>query len=199
MTSKTDKKPAAKKVQDTKAAPKAAATETKPKTKVVKPKAKVVVDNAKRARDAKISKEKLREKARKNLKNILKNGKRTRSGKIHTSVHFRVKKPLELPKAPKYVRHSVPKSRALDKYEVLKHPLTAGEGVLKLIEEQNTIIFITALSSSKRQIKKAFESMYETKVEKVRTVIRSTGDKKAFIKLPKDVEAVELATKIGIC
>lgn len=167
------------------------------KEKVVRKKVKA--DPLKRANDAKISKEKQRAKAVQSIKNLLKKGKRPSARKIWHNTRFHRPRTLELPKQPKYPRHSVPQSKALDKYQILKYPLTAGEGVLKLIEEQNTLIFLTDLSASKRQIKQAFEKMYNTKVELVRTQIRPTGDKKAFIKIPKEIEAVELATKIGIC
>jgi large subunit ribosomal protein L23Ae len=153
----------------------------------------------KRQNDAKISKEHQTKKALNKIKSLLKSGKRPSARKIWHNTHFRRPATLRLAKAPKYARSSVEKNKGLDRYQILKYPLTAGEGVLKLIEEQNTIIFLTDLHASKKQIKKAFEKMYDTKVELVRTQIRSTGDKKAFIKIPKEIEAVELATKIGIC
>jgi len=40
--------------------------------------------------------------------------------------------------------------------------------------------------------------MYEIKADKINTLIRPDGEKKAFIKLPKDVEAMDVAAKIGI-
>merc|ERR1719487_637792 len=198
MTSNTKPKAttgAKKAEQKPKQAP--AATDKAAKAKPMRKKVKA--DPLKRANDAKIVKENQKKKALTQIKSLLKKGKRPSARKIWHNTQFRRPVTLRLPKAPKFARSSVTKSRAMDKYQILKYPLTAGEGVLKLIEEQNTIIFMTDLNSTKKQIKQAFEKMYDTKVELVRTQIRSTGDKKAFIKIPKEIEAVELATKIGIC
>lgn len=143
-------------------------------------------------------KSELGKKAEKELKSLLSKGKKPRAGKVWHTVHFRRPKTLILRKAPKYPRHSVPKTRALDKYQMLRYPVTT-ETIMKLIEEQNTIVFITDNRATKPQIKKAFGEMYGVKVETVRTLIKPDGEKKAFIKLPQDVEAVEIASKIGIC
>jgi large subunit ribosomal protein L23Ae len=188
---KAEPKKTQTKAKEPAAATEKAATKEKPVRKSKK------VDPLKRANDAKVSKESQKQKALAKIKTLLKKGKRPSARKIWHNTQFRRPRTLQLHKAPKYARHSVPQSKALDRYQILKYPLTAGEGVLKLIEEQNTIIFMTDLHSSKKQIKQAFEKMYDTKVELVRTQIRPTGDKKAFIKIPKDIEAVELATKIG--
>jgi ribosomal protein L23 len=66
------------------------------------------------------------------------------------------------------------------------------------IEYKNTLVFIVDKNATKKQIRNAFKTMYSTKVEKVRTLVRATGEKKAYIKLAKGAEAVEVASKIGI-
>ena len=40
--------------------------------------------------------------------------------------------------------------------------------------------------------------LYEIKVEKVNTLIRPDGVKKAYVKLKPDFEALDVANKIGI-
>lgn len=143
-------------------------------------------------------KSELTKKAAKNLQNILKQGKKPRKGKVWSNVHFHKPRTLIRPTAAKYPRRSIPKRTALDKYAVLRYPVTT-ETIMKLIEEQNTIVFVADSRSTKPEIKKAFSEMYGVKVAKVRTLIKPTGEKKAFIKLPADVEAVDVAGKIGIC
>lgn len=111
---------------------------------------------------------------------------------------FRRPRTLRLPKNPRYPHRGIPKRRAMDKYAILKTPITS-DSAMKAIEEHNTLVFLVNRNANKKQIRNAFKRMYDVKVEKCRTLIRPTGEKKAFIKLPPDVEAVDVATKIGIC
>ena len=59
----------------------------------------------------------------------------------------------------------------LDKYRVIRHPLTS-ESAMKLIEENNTLTFIVDVLSNKRQIRSAVETLYDVEVSKVNTLIR---------------------------
>jgi len=40
--------------------------------------------------------------------------------------------------------------------------------------------------------------MYEINAVKINTLVRPDGQKKAYIRLPSDTEALEVANKIGI-
>lgn len=131
------------------------------------------------------------------VQKALKEGKNPTQRKVWTNVIFRRPKTLRNPKAPKYPKSGVTKRNKMDKYAVLKHPLNS-ESVMRAIEDQNTLIFITDVKASKKQIRNAFKRMYDVKVDKVRTLIRPTGEKKAFIKLAKEGEALEVANKIGV-
>jgi large subunit ribosomal protein L23Ae len=120
--------------------------------------------------------------------------------KVWNNVVFRRPRTQRLPKQPKYPRRGVQKRNKMDKFAVLKYPLQS-ENVMRLIEEQNTLVFIVNLKSGKKQIKTAFKQMYDAKVETVRTLIRPTGEKKAFIKLVKkegSPQAIDVASKIGL-
>ena len=70
---------------------------------------------------------------------------------------------------------------------------------MKFVEDFNTLVFVVDHRATKKQINRAFSKMYNEKVERVRTLIRPTGDKKAFIKLPSSSEASDVANRIGIC
>ena len=85
----------------------------------------------------------------------------------------------------------------MDKFAVVKKPLTS-ETAMKKIEDNNTLVFIVDLRANKRQIKTAVSSLYDVKVVRVNTLIRPDGQKKAFVKLAKDSDALEVANKIGI-
>ncbi|MEM4605534.1 MAG: 50S ribosomal protein L23 [Candidatus Pacearchaeota archaeon] len=72
----------------------------------------------------------------------------------------------------------------------------ATEKVVKMIESDNTLCFITDRKTRKEEIKKEVEILFDVKVEKVRTMIK--GNKKiAYVKLKKEFSAADVATKIG--
>ncbi len=73
-----------------------------------------------------------------------------------------------------------------------------SEKALKLMEDENTLTFIVRLDVSKHQIKQAVEKMLGVKVTKVRTLITSKGEKKAYVKLAKEYSASEIASRLGI-
>lgn len=75
-------------------------------------------------------------------------------------------------------------------------PITTEKAVM-LIESRNILTFKTDREKTKEQIKKEIEELFEVKIEKVRTLIRS-GKKYAYVKLKKEFPAIDLATKLGL-
>ena len=120
-----------------------------------------------------------------------------RAKKVYTTVHFRRPKTLCLPKSPKYPRRSVPHVSKLDEFAIVRYPLTT-ESAMKKIEDNNTLVFIVDVRANKPQIKAAIQKLYSVKPMKVNTLIRPDGLKKAYVRLPKDVDALDIASKIGI-
>lgn len=82
-------------------------------------------------------------------------------------------------------------------HSILKYPLTT-ESAMKKIEDNNTLVFIVDLRSNKRQIKQAIHAMYDVEVQKVNTLIRPDGQKKAYVRVKKDQDALDIASKINI-
>ncbi|KAL6065938.1 Ribosomal protein rpl23a [Balamuthia mandrillaris] len=123
------------------------------------------------------------------------NTKSTR--KIRTKTHFYRPKTLRLPRSPRYPRKSVPRQNKLDQYRVLQHPLTT-ESAMKKIEDNNTLVFIVDLKANKGQIREAVKKMYDIKAEKINTLVRPDGKKKAYVRLTPDYDALDVANKIGI-
>lgn len=105
-------------------------------------------------------------------KKVLK-GSHGKAVKVRTKVHFYKPKTLELARAPKYARKAAPSRNKLDKYRIIKSPLTT-ESAMKKIEDHNTLVFLVDLKSNKRQIKDAIKELYDIKVAKVNTLIRYT-------------------------
>ena len=75
-------------------------------------------------------------------------------------------------------------------------PLVTEKAVM-LIESQNVLIFETEKESTKEQVKKEIEDLFEVKVEKIRTLI-ILNKKHTYIKLKKEFHALDLATKLGL-
>jgi len=54
------------------------------------------------------------------------------------------------------------------------------------------------IRANKNQIKHAVKRMYDIQTQKVNTLVRPDGKKKAFVRLTSDIEALDVANKIGI-
>jgi len=84
----------------------------------------------------------------------------------------------------------------MDPYRVIVNPLNT-ETAMKKIEENNTLVFIVDLKSNKRQIKQAVKTLYDVQAAKINTLIRPDGSKKAYVRLTSEVDALDIANKIG--
>merc|ERR1712174_112083 len=105
--------------------------------------------------------------------------------KVRTSVKFYRPQTFRPARAPKYPRKSTPSRNRMDAYNIIKHPLTT-ESAMKKIE------------ANKHQIKSAVKKLYDINISKVNTLVRPTGDKKAYVRLAPDYDALDVANKIGI-
>jgi large subunit ribosomal protein L23Ae len=117
--------------------------------------------------------------------------------KVRKSVHFYLPKTRKTAKAPKFPRKSVPNVNKMDKYRIVVSPLTT-EAAMKKIEDINTLAFVCDVLATKKQIKDSVESLYDVKVQSVNTLIRPDGKKKAYVRLTKDFDALDVANRIGI-
>ena len=72
------------------------------------------------------------------------------------------------------------------------------EKSLRLMEEENKLIFEVSLSSNKSSIKKDLEEMYDVKVDKVNTLINPYAKKIAFVKFNEESPAVDLASELKL-
>merc|ERR1712226_538949 len=130
-------------------------------------------------------------------KKIVKGTHGTRVKKVRTTVQFKRPKTFRPARKPKYPRKSTPARNRLDAYNIIKHPLTT-ESAMKKIEDNNTLVFITNMKANKHQIKSAVKKLYDINVAKVNTLIRPDGQKKAYVRLAPDYDALDVANKIGI-
>lgn len=121
--------------------------------------------------------------------------KRTR--KVRTSASFRRPHTRILQRKPKCPKRSVPHRPRLDRFSTIKHPLTT-ESAMKKIEDNNTLVFIVDIKANKIQIEQAVKKLYQIGVQSVNTLIRPDGQKKAYVRLAPDYDALDVANKIGI-
>lgn len=185
-------KPAApaKKAEAGKAAPKQVAKPAKPAAAPAK---------AKVPAKPKVSKSAAAQKAQaaKAQKKVSKGTHEKRSRKVWTTTRFRRPKTKTLPRNPKYPRRSVPHRPRLDKFSIIKHPLTT-ESAMKKIEDNNTLVFLVDLKATKNHVKTAVKKLYDIDVAKVNCLVRPDGLKKAYVRLASDYDALDVANKIGI-
>jgi large subunit ribosomal protein L23Ae len=115
--------------------------------------------------------------------------------KIRTSTTFHRPKTLKLPRKPKYQRKAIHSQPRLDAFAVIRFPLNS-ESAMKKIEETNTLVFVVDVKANKYQIKQAIKKLYDVDTLKVNTVVRPDGTKKAYVRLPADVDALNTANKV---
>lgn len=82
-------------------------------------------------------------------------------------------------------------------YQVIISPIST-EAVFDQIEDDNKLVFFVHRKANKHVIRAAFKELFEIEPLRVNTLITPTGKKKAFIKLPKDVIALDIATDFGM-
>lgn len=74
----------------------------------------------------------------------------------------------------------------------------ATEKAINLISKRNTLTFIVDKDMSKQQIKKDMEESYAVKVTGVNVLHTFQGKKKALVRLSKESNAMDVASKLKI-
>lgn len=72
------------------------------------------------------------------------------------------------------------------------------EKAFRLAEKENTLTVIVPRSANKKMIKDYIEKAYKVKVVSVRTLITMEGEKKAYVRLSSENNAMELLTNLGL-
>ena len=76
--------------------------------------------------------------------------------------------------------------------------IVVTEKALRLAEKENKITLIVDRGATKKQIAEEVERLYNVKVEKVNTLITPRGEKKAYVKLTKEHNAMDLLSELGV-
>ena len=69
---------------------------------------------------------------------------------------------------------------------------------MKKLKDNNTLVFIVNVKTNKHQIKEALEKLYDIDVAKVHTLTRPDREKKAYVCLAPDYDALDVANKIRV-
>ena len=80
---------------------------------------------------------------------------------------------------------------------VVLEKVKATEKIVRMIESENLIAFETDRKTTKDEIAKEVEELFDVKVASVRTLTRK-NKKVAYVKLNKDFVAADVAAKLGI-
>ena len=122
--------------------------------------------------------------------------------KIHHKLRFYRPKTRETKSVPRVLKSFASEIRrkekqTLDHNKILLQPISSDKNIHKM-EKQNTLTFLVGENTNKGQIKAAFAKLFQTKVRSVNTMRTPQGQKKAFIRLTNDKEALGIASKIGL-
>ena len=85
----------------------------------------------------------------------------------------------------------------MDPFDVIKAPVVT-EKTVRLIEEENKLVFYVDRRATKQDIKRAMKELFDVEVEKVNTLITSKGEKNAYVKLKEGYDASKIAASLGI-
>jgi large subunit ribosomal protein L23 len=84
----------------------------------------------------------------------------------------------------------------MDPYDIIYHPYVT-EKTMNLMERKNALEFIVKRETSKQQIKRAVEKLFEAKVRDVNTKITKNG-KHAIVTFMPEFKAEDIGMRIGI-
>ena len=80
---------------------------------------------------------------------------------------------------------------------IIKFPLTT-KSAMKKTEDSNILVSTVDVKANKHQITQAVKKLCDIGVATVKTLIRPDGEKKAYVQLAPDYDALDVANKIGI-
>ncbi len=81
--------------------------------------------------------------------------------------------------------------------KIIIRPVTSEKAV-RLMELNNTLTLIVDRRADKQKIKKEVENLFKVKVEKVNTLNTTKNEKKAYVKLTKDYNAIDIGAELGM-
>jgi len=84
----------------------------------------------------------------------------------------------------------------MEEWDIIRHPHLT-EKSMDMVDRENKLTLIVDGRSTKGQVQTAVENLFDVEVEKVNTVHRG-DDKKAYVKLSPEHDAMNVATRLGM-
>lgn len=81
--------------------------------------------------------------------------------------------------------------------ETLITPMSSEKNI-RMIEKENKLCFIIDKNATAKNVKKAVEAQFKVRVAKVNTLYDTKGQKKAYVKLSPEDNAMDIATSLGL-
>lgn len=81
-------------------------------------------------------------------------------------------------------------------WDIIKHPHLT-EKSMDMVDRENKLTLIVDERANKQEITAAVEGLFDVDVAKVNTVNRGP-DKKAYVKLTPEHDAMDVATRLGM-
>lgn len=72
------------------------------------------------------------------------------------------------------------------------------EKSFRLIERENKLVFIVDSKADRKNVKEAVEKSFNVKVDRVNIVRSIKGEKKAIVKLAREYNAMDVASRLKI-
>merc|ERR1740133_473019 len=121
-----------------------------------------------------------------------------RKAKVWHKTTFRMPKTLTQKRDPKNILRAVKKTKALNKFAVIKNPLST-ESAIKNIEDCNTLVFMVHRKANKKMIRASCAELYKIKVNKVNTLITPRGEIRPTLLSPRSKMPLILPTRLVSC
>ncbi|MFB6295153.1 MAG: 50S ribosomal protein L23 [Candidatus Nanohaloarchaea archaeon] len=84
----------------------------------------------------------------------------------------------------------------MDSWDIIQHPHLT-EKSMDMVDRENKLTLIVDDRASKPEIEQAVEDLFDVDVAAVNTVNRG-DDKKAYVKLSPEYDAMDVATRLGM-
>lgn len=127
----------------------------------------------------------------------LQNGEKKQVRKVRHFKKFTKPQQTALPKKPLYEHKAVqPVAVKFNDYKVILGPVRSDKAD-RQAEEANTLVFWVDLKATKSEIAGACKRLFGHAPISVNTLITAKCMKKAYVRLPADVEASTIATEAG--
>ena len=85
----------------------------------------------------------------------------------------------------------------MDPYKVIKYPLSTEKSI-RMMESENKLAFVVDHKATKKDVKRAIETIYNVVVEQVNTYVSMKGEKRAYVKFSEETPAIDIATQLGL-